>query len=147
MFQRRFLRSSMDSHLVLYGFVFMSWLARFQSAIFRTSWTPIDCTTFLEWVVWACLGTNYQSLSELLILHTPFVFQAFLPQPFHTVLEPRRFSHGSPGHRRQVPFEQVTDAVSAESVGGLKLLRTSKIFKILKLGQTNYRWLMEINGE
>ena len=36
-----------------------------------------------------------------------------------------------------VPFEHLTDAISAESVGGLKLLRTSKIFKILKPGLFN----------
>lgn len=39
-----------------------------------------------------------------------------------------------------VPFEQVTDAVSAESVGGLKLLRTSKIFKILRVVRAIKLW-------
>ena len=34
----------------------------------------------------------------------------------------------------EVPFEHLTDAISAESMGGLKLLRTSKMFKILILG-------------
>eukprot|EP00435_Cladocopium_sp_Y103_P072070 s8_g39.t1 len=39
-----------------------------------------------------------------------------------------------------VPFEQVTDAISAESVGGLKLLRTSKIFKILRVVRAIKLW-------
>eukprot|EP00434_Breviolum_minutum_P019087 symbB.v1.2.016827.t1/scaffold1294.1/size126307/2 len=39
-----------------------------------------------------------------------------------------------------VPFEHLTDAISAESMGGLKLLRTSKIFKILRVVRAIKLW-------
>ena len=44
------------------------------------------------------------------------------------------FKGGGLGFMNEVPFEHLTDAISAESMGGLKLLRTSKMFKILILG-------------